>query len=519
MLSRFASWTETRPATAFAGFLALHAFLWTLLPTLFNPNLPLDGIEAMVYGREWQLGHDKLPPLPWWLVELVRLACGCEFGFYALAQGAVAGAFGAVYWLTRALTGSLGALAAVLVLDGIHYFGFSSVKFNHDVLQLPLWALAGAAYWAALRHGRQRHWLVLGAALGLAFWTKYFVVVLALPLVLFTLADPQARPVLRTPGPWLALAAALIVAAPHIAWLVGHDFLPLQYAQARAIAPRGYFDHLLRPIAALGAQLTALIGAMLIALPLLWPRSQSEPMQRADFDVRILALLAFGPVATLLGLSFVTGRGVVASWGFPLWLYLGSFIVFVFRRTIESWRWRRLLLAWAGVALAYVAAFVVNYTLLPSLDHRYRAAFFPGDRLAAEMSARFRLMTGQRLAYVIADMWVGGNVSHYAPERPRVLIDGNPRRAPWIDLGDLRSKGAIVVWVTGLPRQLPPAYRAVADDAELQEPFSLPYRNGVGSVTIGWAVLRPRPTVATAHAGYAPAPDRPESAVTSPSIR
>ncbi len=50
-------------------------------------------------------------------------------------------------------------------------------------------------------------------------------------------------------------------------------------------------------------------------------------------------------------------------------------------------------------------------------------------------------------------MWDGGNVGHYAPERPRVLIDGNPRRAPWIDLGDLRSKGAVVVWTDGDPRR------------------------------------------------------------------
>ena len=41
--------------------------IWTALPSLIYFNLPLDVIEAMVYGREWQLGYDKLPPLPWWL--------------------------------------------------------------------------------------------------------------------------------------------------------------------------------------------------------------------------------------------------------------------------------------------------------------------------------------------------------------------------------------------------------------------------------------------------------------------
>ena len=33
--------------------------------------------------------------------------------------------------------------------------------------------------------------------------------------------------------------------------------------------------------------------------------------------------------------------------------------------------------------------------------------------------------------------------------QPRVLIDGLPRRAPWIDLADLRARGAALVWTEG----------------------------------------------------------------------
>jgi hypothetical protein len=101
-------------------------------------------------------------------------------------------------------------------------------------------------------------------------------------------------------------------------------------------------------------------------------------------------------------------------------------------------------------------------------------------------------------------MWDGGNVSRYAPERPRVLIDGSPRRAPWIDLGDLRSKGAVVVWTASRdPRVLPPAYRMIAADAEVQPPFELSPHLGGPTVRVGWAILRPQPTVA---GGLTPAP-------------
>ena len=108
----------------------------------------------------------------------------------------------------------------------------------------------------------------------------------------------------------------------------------------------------------------------------------------------------------------------------------------------------------------------------------------------------FRAATGWPLTYVVGTMWDGGNVAHYAPERPRVLIDGDPRRAPWIDLGDLRSKGAVVVWTSGDPAVMPVGLRGVAGDAQVQPPFTLPFRRGDGAVTVGWAILRPQPAFA-----------------------
>ena len=118
---------------------------------------------------------------------------------------------------------------------------------------------------------------------------------------------------------------------------------------------------------------------------------------------------------------------------------------------------------------------------------------YPGEQLGAEMSRRYRELTGQPLAYVIGTMWLSGNIAHYAPEQPRVLIDGNPERAPWIDLDDLRARGAVVVWVAGDPDVLPPMSRAVAGDAEIQPPLTLPLHLGAGVTQVGWALLRPRP--------------------------
>src|ERR1700679_1580544 len=112
-------WIESQPQAAFAAFLALHFAVWTALPSLLYLNLPLDLIEALTYGREWQLGYDKLPPLPWWLVEIMHRAFNTDAAYYALAQVVVIVAFIAVWATARKIVGATGALMAVLIIDGM----------------------------------------------------------------------------------------------------------------------------------------------------------------------------------------------------------------------------------------------------------------------------------------------------------------------------------------------------------------------------------------------------------------
>ena len=154
---------------------------------------------------------------------------------------------------------------------------------------------------------------------------------------------------------------------------------------------------------------------------------------------------------------------------------------------------QRLPRLWALISLIYVGAFIADYTVLPNVDHRYRAAFFPGDQLSAEITKRFRAATGREPSYVIASMWDGGNVAHYSQDRPqpRVLIDGLPRRAPWIDLSDLNAEGAVLVWTDGDPRIMPEAFAALAPGVTPGEPFDLQYHRGEGTVHVGWAILPP----------------------------
>ena len=165
------------------------------------------------------------------------------------------------------------------------------------------------AYWAALRRGRVVHWLLLGFALGIALWAKYFVVVLAAPLALFALVDRDARKCLATPGPYVATLVALLIASPHVWWLVQNDFLPFRYADARAVASRGWIDHIWHPLQFAIGQFAFMLPALIIAIPLVLPRGEKAGGAADAFDRRIVTVLAFGPALTVIALSLVSGRG------------------------------------------------------------------------------------------------------------------------------------------------------------------------------------------------------------------
>jgi hypothetical protein len=277
-------------------------------------------------------------------------------------------------------------------------------------------------------------------------------------------------------------------------WLVENDFLPFKYAEARAAPVRGVFDHVLHPLAFAAAQLAWLIPSLLIALPLVYPRSDEAAAKSpaADaFDQRIVTVLAFGPAAVLLAGSALSGRGLITMWGYPLWLFLGLWIVMMVPRAIEQIRAIRVVAVWGVVSAVYAVVFIVQYAVLPHIGHRYRASVFPGDRLGVHVAEGFKAVTGQPLAYVIGSMWLGGNVSHYTREHPRTLIDGMPERAPWIDLSDLRARGAVVIWSDGDRTALPAEYAAIARGAAVQPPFTLPMRWGNGDMTFGWAIVKP----------------------------
>jgi 4-amino-4-deoxy-L-arabinose transferase-like glycosyltransferase len=248
-----------------------------------------------VWGREWVVATFKHPNLPGLVLEPTRLITGAVgWPAFLVSQLFIAITFWAVFALGRELMDSRRALAGTLLLTGIYFFSWPTPEFNHNVAQMPLWALIMLMLWRAGTRGHWLSWLLLGVFAGLSLWAKYSSGVLLAIAAAWILWDADARKKILTPGPWLALLAFVLVAAPQALWLIEHDFSPFAYAARRASGGAWY--------APLEFLLTLALDHLPMLLLLLFAgffgkAAADAPPRPDERALRFLLLMGLGPAA------------------------------------------------------------------------------------------------------------------------------------------------------------------------------------------------------------------------------
>jgi hypothetical protein len=511
----------------FWGFLVLHAAVWTALPLLLLHDLPSDLLEGVIWGQGWQLGYGH-PPFQAWLVGAIDALSGDRrWALFLASQILVATCLWAVWRLARSIVTPLGALISVLLLEGVFYFNVGSPNLSPDLIELPFWALALGALHRALRRERLRDWALLGVWLAAAAYGKYVSAVLAAVMIGFLALEPRARRCWRTPGPYVCALLCLLLLTPHLVWAVRHHFPTVAHVQRMSRPTAGVLD-------ALGAVAGFALGQFpvvaWIAFPILTLRSASSGERSIRlagepdaFDRRFVATFAAGPLLLMLVGAVLGGVQFRIHWTFPMWCLSGLWTVVFLAPTIEPPAFRRFAVAWAAVfALAVLVYAGANRTVPGSnlvewsrvsihgplgraaadlrrearhgLDRLQRESAFPGRALAQEITAGWRDQVGGPLPYVIGSKWVAGTISFFSPDHPLVLRDDRPDDCSWIDMSDVRSRGAVVAWnaergpddaIAALERQFP--------TMEFQPPIVLAWRSDAAfpPLRIRWAILRP----------------------------
>ncbi|RWB70791.1 MAG: glycosyltransferase family 39 protein [Mesorhizobium sp.] len=433
---------------------------WTVMPALVNVGPPYDVVEGFMWGREWVLLTYKHPQLPCWLLEISHLLTGSfRWPQYMLSQLLVSTTFVLVYLLARDIMGSTRALAAVLLMPSIYFFGWPTPQFNHDYAQMPFWAGISWLLWRAARDGRPGWWLALGVVSGMGLYAKFSTALLLVFGGIWPLYDSRARNRLATPWPWLGLAVFLGIAAPLAVELFRLDFLPLTYAAHRnewVLAHRARLYYI-------GVQLAGLSAVpVVLALSGLLRRRASparEPLQPQPAPERraiiYLAWMGLGPALLIMIASLFTGTG--ESWGATMYNLVGALAIALLGHRLGATELRRLTVLALLCVVAVSSAYAVTRWTGCNVRGRLQPMCWPAQSISQTAETIWHEAVPGPLGIVGGEDGVARLAGLEAADQPSIFTTLDRRLAPWITDQRLRDQGMLLVWPNGwplTPRQL-----------------------------------------------------------------
>ncbi len=499
-LSALITYISAMPKRLFWAFVVTHLVLWTAIPSLLSPNLPLDMIEGYAWGKEWLMGTHKHPPMQAWILESLFTITGrARWVPYLASQLSIITAFWAVWQTGRRITDERTALIGVLLLEGIIYYNFTSPEFNPNVLQIPFWALIGWSFHKAVKENKAVDWILLGIWGALGMYSKYSTCLLLLMLGMCLPCHRDGRRRLLGFGPYLSLATALIVFLPHLNWLIHNHFLPLQYTQGRLERNSDHYSALVTTGLMVAGQLIALMFAMVLVIVLYDRRRSPSQPPAPSFDRVFLTFAAFGPFITMFCASLIFGYHIRDMWQTPFWNFTGLWVVVFLRPALTPVDMRRFGMMWLVVFSVGLLAFSANESLSPYVTEKPKRTIFPGKKLSQIIVDTWHVKYNTPLRYVIGDVWPAGNVAWYADDRPSVYMEGDAAISPWINQDDFKKSGGVIVWCIKCGREAPksddePSFlQSTFPQGQVQPPLTLTRLTyaDVPPIVMGWAIIPP----------------------------
>ena len=489
MPTKFLAHTLERPERALMLLIAAQLAFWSLAPLLSHSAPPLDVVDIQATGREGVLATFKHPNTPGLILEGIRQISGqAGWPAYIVSQIFVVATFAAVFALGRDLMDARRALIGAALLTGVYFFSWPTPEWNHNVMQMPFWALACWALWRGTTHNGLGWWVLLGAAGGLAMWAKYSSAILLFVAGLWMLYDQQARAKILTPGPWIALITCALVFAPQLLWLIDNDFAPFAYAARRATSV-DFTDTL----GFLPIQLAHHIPMFVLMLAAgLWGRRAEAPPPAPDRRaLHFLLLMGLGPALVITLIGLLSASGLRTAWGAPMFNLSGLLAVALLTNRVDSARMRGVVVG-AGVVILLVSGLYFGHM---RYGHQLTGKPLRGNWPQAEITAALedawrRGANGAPLRIVAGDVWAGGMVAMSNRPPPHLLINGDYSISPWVTPEQVARDGALLTWSGTEPATL----AVFAHDLEWRElQFYAPgaRRDNAQPVTVHYAVIPP----------------------------
>jgi 4-amino-4-deoxy-L-arabinose transferase-like glycosyltransferase len=319
-------WSRALVVTLAAG--AIRLILGATIPLFPDETYYWD------WSRQLAAGYFDHPPLIAWLIRGGTALFGdtsVGVRFFSIVAGTIAALF--VCASARRVAGERAAVVAALVFALMPLSATGLVLATPDA---PLLASAAATIYAVIRAIEQpphtksslQWWCLAGVALGLAFCSKYTAALLPLGVLAAIATRQQLRARLAEPGPYVAIAIALLIFTPVIAWNARHGWVSFTFQLQHGLG--GVSGSVLkRELDLLGGQLGLVSPILFVVMVIAVVHAYRD---------KTAASTLLAPSATVIFAFFLyaaTRRRVEANW--PALAYVPAAILVAAHARGVSW--------------------------------------------------------------------------------------------------------------------------------------------------------------------------------------
>ena len=394
-------------------FLLSHFAIWVLVPSITNHNLPLDTIEALAWGSNLDWGFNKHPPLSAFAVEVFYQIFGSQdWAYYFLSQICVVTSFFVVWKFSEYFfQNKIYSLIAILLLEGIYFYNYTTPEFNVYVSELPFWALTVYYCWKGFEKNDYASWLLFGFFSGLGVLSHYLFIYLLCALdVFFIYLIINKKINFKC---LISYVPFLLVLLPHLIWLTENNYITITYALHRTgLSEPNFLDHFIHPLIFLGKQIGILAPFFLMVLLLVAKLKTNFNFK----DKKLLFLLTINiiPIILMFLTSMLMGVKVRTMWMTPFYLFFGVLLIYIFQSQINLNKLKYFVSLF--LILFIFSPFAYAYISITQTDKR---TDYPGKEHAIEVQKRWDKKFESKINVVLGNEWLAGNLSYHLKSRPR----------------------------------------------------------------------------------------------------
>ena len=396
-----------------------HLIIWTVIPYFSNRNLPLDVIEALAWGQDFDLGYSKHPPLSAWIPGLFfKIFGNKDWIYYLLSQVFIVISFVFLWELSSFfLKKKIQILLSILTLEGIAFFTFETPQFNVNICQIPLWIGTVYFFFKSIKNNKITDWIFLGTFSALGFLTKYIFAYLLISLFFYLIFISSNKKKINFNFLY-ALLTFFLITAPHFQWLIQNDFTTIYYALKRGgLNEVGIYNHLLNPFKFLINQITVILPFLLLIYFLIKKVKIKIPLNDEKFIFLIFTFLL--PFLLILITSLITGSRVKTMWMIPFYSLIGIFFIFLYQNHLNFKKLK-------NFHILLILFLIVSPTLysLRSIYLDSRTGY-EGKKIALQIEKEWKTISADNISNVGFSEWYAGNLSYQLSNRPKVFLEEN----------------------------------------------------------------------------------------------